>query len=36
VQIAPCGLLEHLDTKYSKELSEKGVDLLDISKLLVT
>lgn len=36
VQIAPCGMLEHLDTKYSKELSERGVDLLDISKLLVT
>lgn len=35
VQIAPCGLVEHLDNKYSKGLSDKGEDLLDISEFLV-
>ena len=36
VQIAPCGLLEHLDTKYSEELSTKTDNLLDISEIFVT
>ena len=35
VQLAPCGLVEHLDNKYSKERSVKGEPLLDISEFLV-
>lgn len=33
VQIAPCGLLEHCDTKYSKELELKLGSVLDISQM---
>ena len=33
VQIAPCGLLEHCDTKYSKELEEQLGSVLDISEM---
>ena len=31
--IAPCGLLEHLDTKYSKVLSAENLSLLDITQM---
>jgi hypothetical protein len=33
LQIAPCGLVEHCDTKYSKELEEKLGSVLDISQM---
>ena len=33
IQIAPCGLVEHCDNKYSKELEEKLGSVLDISDM---
>lgn len=33
LQIAPCGLVEHCDTKYSKGLEEKLGSVLDISEM---
>jgi hypothetical protein len=33
IRIAPCGLLEHLDTKYSKVLSTENLSLLDITQM---
>jgi len=33
IQIAPCGLVEHCDTKYSKELQKKAGDVIDISEM---
>lgn len=33
LQIAPCGLVEHCDTKYSKELEQKLGYVLDISDM---
>ena len=33
VQIAPCGLVEHCDTKYSLELKDKLGDVIDITEM---
>ena len=35
VTIAPCGLVEHLDKKYSKRLADEDGTLMDISEMLV-
>jgi hypothetical protein len=32
VQIAPCGLIEHKDTKYSAALEDKG-ELIDLASM---
>jgi len=33
--VAPCGLLEHLDKKYSTRLADEDGTLMDISEMLV-
>lgn len=33
IQIAPCGLVEHCDTKYSRELEDKLGSVLDITEM---
>jgi hypothetical protein len=35
VVIAPCGLVEHLDKKYSKLLADEDGTLMDISEMFV-